>query len=84
VERHNIYTSPNIVRIIKPRRLGWEDYLVRTKDNKKFMHISVGKLYRKKPLGRPSHRWNDNVEIHFGKKMCEGVHWTQMAPVSVF
>jgi len=80
VERHNIYTSPNIVRIIKPRRLGWEDYLVRTKDNKKFMHISVGKLYRKKPLGRPSRRWKGNIKMDIKEMACEGMelsHLTQ-------
>jgi hypothetical protein len=52
-EFHNLYSSPSIIRMIKPRRLRWARNVAR---------ILVGKANGKRPLGRPRCRWVDNMK----------------------
>jgi hypothetical protein len=58
-ELHNMYTSPNIIRMIKSRRMRWAGHVARM--GKTGMHIG----YRWESLkeGRPRHRWVDNIKI---------------------
>jgi hypothetical protein len=39
----------------------------------------VGKPEKKKPLGRPRHRWEDNIRIDIRGKVLEGVDWIHLA-----
>jgi hypothetical protein len=56
-ELHNLYSSPNIIRMITPRRMRWEGYVARVGEEKKNVYrILVGKSEGKRPLGRPRHR----------------------------
>jgi hypothetical protein len=41
--------------------------------------ILVGKLEGKRPLGRPRHRWVDNIKMNLREKGCDGVDWIDMA-----
>jgi hypothetical protein len=50
-------TSPNIIRLIKSRRIRWDGHPVRTGEIVYAYNILVGKGERKRPLGRPRHRW---------------------------
>jgi hypothetical protein len=52
-ELHNLYFSPSIIRIIKPRRMRWEGHVARMGAKRNEYGILVGKPERKKPLGRP-------------------------------
>ena len=58
VELHCLYGSPNIVRLIKSRRLRWAGHVVRMEEGR-----SVGKPTGKRPLGRPRRRWEDNIRM---------------------
>jgi hypothetical protein len=44
--------------------------------------ILVGNPEWKRPLGRPKHRWEDNInniKMYFKKTCCEGVNWINLA-----
>jgi hypothetical protein len=52
-EFHSLYRSPNIVRVIKSRRLRWADHLARMEEGRSLFDILTGKPKGKRPLGRP-------------------------------
>jgi hypothetical protein len=52
-ERNDLYCSPNIVRMIKSRRMGWAGHVARMGDMRGVYRVLVGKPERKRPLGRP-------------------------------
>jgi len=41
--------------------------------------VLVGKLAGKRPLGRPRHRWEDNIEMNLQEVGCGGMDWIDMA-----
>jgi hypothetical protein len=59
-ELHNLYFSPNIIRMIKSRRMRWAGHVARM--GRTAYRILVGKSEGKRPLGRPR-RWVDNIKI---------------------
>jgi hypothetical protein len=61
-ELHNLYASPNIIRVIKSRRLKMVGH-VHMGEMMNAYNILVGKPVRKRPLGRPRDRWEDSVRM---------------------
>ena len=61
----SLYRSPNIVRVIKSRRLRWAGHLARMEEGKSSFKILTGKPTGKRPLGRPRRRWEDNIRIFY-------------------
>ena len=57
----SLYRSPNIVRVIKSKRLWWTGYVTRMEESRSAFKISTGKPTGKRPLGRPRYRWEDNI-----------------------
>ena len=55
-----LYRSPNIVRVIKSRRLRWAGHVARMEEGRSAFKILTRKATGKGPLGRPRHRWEDN------------------------
>jgi hypothetical protein len=66
VELNDLYCSPNIVRVIKSRRMGEERRVYR---------VLVGKPEGKRPLGRPRHRWVDNIRMDLQEVGCGYMDW---------
>ena len=62
-ELHSLYRSPNIVRVIQSRRLRWAVHVARLEVDRSAFKILNGKPIRKRPLGRPRRRWEDNIRI---------------------
>jgi hypothetical protein len=60
-ELHYLYSSPNIIRIIKSRRMRWAD------EKSKLCSLLVGNPEGKRLPGRPRRRWVDNIEMHLGE-----------------
>jgi hypothetical protein len=60
-ELHNLYSSPNAIRIIKSRRMRWAGHVARMGEKRNSYRILVGKPEEKRPLGRPRRRWADNI-----------------------
>ena len=58
-----MYRSPNIVRVIKFRRLRWTGHVARMEEGRSAFKILTGKPIGKRPLGRPRCRLEDNVRI---------------------
>jgi len=52
-ELNGLYYSPNIVRVIKSRRMGWAGHVARMGEGRGVYGLLVGKTERKRPLGRP-------------------------------
>ena len=58
-----MYSSPNIVRVIKSRRLRWAGHVARMEEGRVVHKVLVGKPEVKRPLGRPRRRWEDNIKM---------------------
>jgi len=77
-ELNDLYFSPNIVRVIKWRRMRWEGHVARMKDSRGVYRVLVGKPEGKRPLGRPRRRWEDNIKIYLQEVGCGGTEWIEM------
>jgi len=60
---NDMYSSPSIVWVIKSRRIRWVRHVVCMVENRGTYRILVGKPDGKRPLGRPRHRWRDNIKM---------------------
>jgi hypothetical protein len=60
-ELHNLYSSPNIVRVIKSRRMSWTAHVARMGEGRGVYRVLVGRPEGKRPLGRPRHMWEDTL-----------------------
>ena len=58
-----MYRSPNIVRVIKSRRLRWAGHVAIMEESRSVFKILTGKPTGKRHLGRPRRRWEDNIRI---------------------
>jgi hypothetical protein len=54
---------PNIVRVVKSRRMRWAGHVARTAEGRGVHSVLVGKPEGKRPLGKPRRRWDDNIKI---------------------
>jgi hypothetical protein len=65
-ELHSLYFSPNIVRVIKSRRMRWAGHVARVGEGKGVYRVLVGRSVVKRPLERPRRRWEDNIKLDLG------------------
>jgi hypothetical protein len=56
------YSSPNIITMIKSRRIRWVGHVARMGEKRNAYGILVGKLEEKRPLGRPRRKWMDDIK----------------------
>ena len=61
-ELRDLYSLPNIVRVVKSRRMRWAGHVARIGEGRGVHRVLVGKPEGKRPLGRPRHRWEDNIK----------------------
>ena len=62
-ELNYLYSSPNIVRLIKSRRMRWAGHVARMEEGRGVQKVLVGKPDGKRPLGRPRRRWEVNIKM---------------------
>jgi hypothetical protein len=62
-ELHILYSSPNIIRQIKSRRMRWAGHVARMGKGRNVYRVLMGKPEGKRPLGRPRHRWKDGIRM---------------------
>jgi hypothetical protein len=74
-----LYSSPNIVRVIKSRRMRWAGHVARMGRGRGVYKVLVGKPEVRRPLGRPRHRWEDNIRMDVRKVGCGCVDWMELA-----
>jgi hypothetical protein len=65
-EFSNLYSLPNIVRVVKWRRMRWVRHVARMGEGRGVHRVLMGKPEGKRPLGRPRHRW-ENIKTDFQK-----------------
>ena len=62
-ELNDLYSSPNIVRVIKSRRMRWAGNVARMGEERVVYRFLLGKPEGRRPRGRPRPRWLDNIRI---------------------
>jgi hypothetical protein len=62
-ELYALYSSPNIIQMIKSRRLRLAGHVARMGETRGAYRTLMGKSEGKRPLGKPRHRWEDNIEM---------------------
>jgi hypothetical protein len=78
-ELHNLYSSPNIVRVIKARRMRWVGHMALMGEGRGVYRVLVGRPEGKRPLGRPRLRWEDNIKLDLREIGIDGSNWIQLA-----
>jgi hypothetical protein len=80
-ELNDLYSSPNIIWVIKSRRMTWAGLVARAGEKRDVYRILVGKPEGKTPLGRPRHRWEGDINVGWGGYWldCSGSGYGQVA-----
>jgi len=77
-ELNDLYSSSNIVREIKSRRMRWAGYVARMGEERRLYRISVEKPEGRRPLGRPRRRWVD-IRMDLLEVGCGYMDWIGLA-----
>jgi len=78
-ELNDLYASPNIVRVIKSRRMRWAGHVARMGEERGAYRVLVGKPEGNRPLGRPRCRWVDNIRMDLQEVGCGYMDWIGLA-----
>ncbi|KAJ4446283.1 hypothetical protein ANN_12978 [Periplaneta americana] len=78
-ELHALYSSPDIIRSIKSRRLRWAGHVARMGEFRNAYRVLVGIPERKRPLGRPRRRWEDNIKMDLSEVGYDDRDWINLA-----
>jgi len=66
-ESNELYSSPNIIRVIKSKRMRWAGHVARMGERIDMYRVSVGTHEGNRPLGRSRRRWEDNINMYLQK-----------------
>jgi hypothetical protein len=77
-ELHSLYSSPNIVRVIKSRRFRWVEHVTHMRKGRDVYRVLVVRPKVKRPLGRPTHKWEDNIKLNLREIWIDGANWIQL------
>jgi hypothetical protein len=78
-ERNDLYSSPNIFRVIKSRRMRWVGNVAHMVDRRGVYRVLVGTPERKRPLGRPRFRWGANIKMELPEVGCGDMDCIELA-----
>ncbi|KAJ4426538.1 hypothetical protein ANN_27352 [Periplaneta americana] len=78
-ELHALYSSPDIIRNIKSRRLRWAGHVARMGESRNAYRVLVGRPEGKRPLGRPRRRWEDNIKMDLREVGYDDRDWINLA-----
>ena len=78
-EQNDLYSLPNIVRVVKSRRMRWAGHVARMGEDRGVHGLLVGKPERKRPLGIPRRRWEDNIKMDLQEVGVGRGNWMELA-----
>jgi hypothetical protein len=73
-----ILIGSNIGLVIKSRRMRWVGYVARMRERSGVYRVLVGKPEGKRPLVRPSHKWEDNIKMDLKEVVWAGMDWSDL------
>jgi len=74
-ELNDLYSSPNIVLVIKSRRMRLAGHVACMGEERGVYRVLLGKLEGRRPLGRPRRRWMDNIRLDVQEVGCGYMDW---------
>ena len=74
-----MYSSSNIFRVIKSRRMKWTGHVAGMGERRDVYKVLVGKPERKRPLGRQNHKWEYNIKMDLQEVGCESMDRIELA-----
>jgi hypothetical protein len=77
-ELTDLYSSPNIIRVIKSRRIRWLGHVARMGETIGADRILVGRPDGRRPLGRRRRRWEHNIKMDL-QEVRWGMDWIELA-----
>jgi hypothetical protein len=77
-ELHSLHSSPNIIRVIKSRRMRLAAHVARMGEGRGVYRVSVGRTEGKRPLGRSRYRWEDNIKMDLREIGIDGANWIRL------
>jgi hypothetical protein len=77
-ELHILYSFPNIIRQIKSRRMRWAGHVARMGKERNVYRVLVGKPEGRRPLGRPRHKWENEIRVDLREIGWGSVEWIQL------
>jgi hypothetical protein len=78
-ELNALCSSLNIIQVIKLRRMRWAGHVARMRERRGAHRILVGRPEGRRPLGRPRHRWEDNIKMDLQEVGWGGMDCIDMA-----
>jgi hypothetical protein len=78
-ELSDLYFLPNIVRVVKSRRMRWAGHVARVGEGRGVYRVLVGKPERKRPSGGPRRKWEDNIKMDLHEVGGEYGDWMELA-----
>ena len=78
-ELNDLYSLPNIVRVVKSRRMKWAGHVARMGEDRGVQRVLVGKPEGKRSLGRPRRRWEDNIKMDIEEVGGGRWDWMELA-----
>jgi hypothetical protein len=78
-ELHSLYSSPNIVKVIKSRRMRWVGHVARMGEGRNVYRVLVRRPECKRPLGRSRSSLEDNINLDLREVGIDGANWIQLA-----
>jgi len=77
-ELNGLYSLPNIVWVVKSRRMRWAGHVARMGEDRGMHRVLLGKSEGKSPLGRPRRRWEDNIKIDLQEVVGGRGDWMEL------
>ena len=78
-ELNDLYSSPNIVRAIKSRRMRWAGHVARMGEDRGMYRLLLGKSEGRRTMGRLRRRWVDNIRMDLQEVECGYMDWIGLA-----
>jgi hypothetical protein len=78
-ELNGLYSSPNIIQVIRSRRMRWAGHVARMGEGRGAYRVLVRRPEGRRPLARPRRRWEDNIKMDLQEVGWGGMDWIDMA-----